>query len=63
MVKGEQVVKLPARCPKCKKKLSYREFPDTKTSVDCYEAECGNGHKFSVSVENQDNSISIIEEF
>ncbi len=59
MTGKEQVIKLPEKCPECNQKLSYREFPDTRTSVDCYEAKCKKGHKFSVTVENQDNSVSI----
>ena len=41
------------RCPIDGKVLRLTEFPDTGTSVDCYEGKCANGHTFNLSYENQ----------
>jgi hypothetical protein len=55
-------IMLKAKCPKCGKTLTRTaDFPDTGTSVDIFEARCKSGHKFVVSIELQDNSVSLQE--
>ena len=50
---------LPEKCPKCNQRLEYKDFAEPVTSVDCYEAICPNGHKWNISHEREDNSITI----
>ncbi|MBM3333350.1 hypothetical protein FJY63_01690 [Candidatus Sumerlaeota bacterium] len=63
IVANGQIMLAPPSCPRCGSTLTrYADFPDTKTTVEMWEAECSGCHRhFVVSHELQDDSIQITE--
>ena len=53
------VEQIPQCCPRCGSKVALTAYPNTGTTVDCYEVGCEKGHQYYMEYDHIDGSVVI----